>query len=220
MFDFTLSAEVVLWFAAASTALSCLAFLPYLRDTIQGSTQPQRASWLIWTVLSSISFASQVAEGATSSLWYAGIQSGGTALIFILAIWKGAGGYLNRRDGVILTLAAMGLGLWYATDSALWALGISISVSLLGGAVTVVKAYRNPQSETASCWLISFAAAICALGSVGTIDPVLMAYPAYLVLLNGAIICAMWLGRTLERPAPVLPLAAVRRTPNAARPSL
>ena len=52
--------------------LSVVAFLPYIRDTISGNTRPERASWLIWSVLSTISFFSQVYEGAGISLLFSG----------------------------------------------------------------------------------------------------------------------------------------------------
>ena len=198
-------AEARYFCAAVATCLSCIAFLPYLRDTILWRTSPQRSSWLIWGVLSSISFASQVSEGATSSLFYAGIQCGGTLVIFLFAISRGAGSYLRGRDGAVLAAATMGLVLWYLTDSAAWALGISCSISLLGGSVTVWKCYQNPESETVSFWVMSFMAAVMALGSVGAPDPVLLAYPAYLFILNAAILVAMVLGRVRTGAYAIVP---------------
>lgn len=68
------SAQVTSIFALLALLLSLLAFFSYIRDTIACRTQPQRASWLIWSVLSSIAFFTQVAEGATTSLWFIGAQ--------------------------------------------------------------------------------------------------------------------------------------------------
>ena len=102
----------------------------------------------------------------------------------------------------MLSLAGLGLALWAATDTAVYALAISITVSLLGGVVTVAKAYAAPHSETISMWLLSFVASAMALAAVGRVDPVLMAYPAYLLVLNGAIVLAILAGRA--KGAPVL----------------
>ena len=179
-----------------SGVLSTLAYLPYVVDTIKGRTQPQRASWLIWSALGSIAFFSQVYEGASSSLWFAGVQVTGTICIFLLSIRWGTGGFLNRRDCVVLMCAMAGLVLWYFTETAAYALAITISISLLGGSVTVLKAYRDPDSETLSTWLLSFIASACAIYSVGTLDWIILAYPLYLFTLNGAIVIAMLLGRT------------------------
>ncbi|MEM1151241.1 MAG: hypothetical protein AAGI03_11905 [Pseudomonadota bacterium] len=183
-----------------SAFLSIAAFAPYIRDTLFHGTRPLRASWLIWSVLSAISFTSQVSEGATMSLFYAGAQSGGTILIFLLAVRRGKGTYLRGRDGIVIAAACAGLIAWYATDSAAYALFISCGISLLAGSVTVAKAFAQPDSETMSCWVVSLLAAGFALMSVGRLDPILMAYPAYLIILNTAIVAAMVLGRAAQAP--------------------
>ncbi len=187
--------DVLIVLGIASAILSTLAFIPYMRDTIGGTTQPQRASWLIWAVLGSIAFCSQVYEGATISLWFAGVQVASTMIILVLSVRCGSGRFLGRSDYYILAMAAAGLVLWYFTDSAVYALGISIGISLLGGVATVVKAYQDPDSETLSTWLIALAASCCAVFSVGKLDWILMAYPLYLFTLYGSFVAAIVLGR-------------------------
>lgn len=181
-----------------SAALSTLAFLPYIRDTLARKTHPQRASWLVWSVLGSISFMSQIYEGAVQSLLFASAQVGGTILVFVLSLWLGVGGLLNRRDASVLAIAAVGLGLWFFTENAVYALGISIGISLLGGTLTVRKAYLAPWTETLSTWSFSFIAAAFALLAVGQFDPVLAAYPAYLFVLSGATSFAILAGRNRQ----------------------
>jgi len=201
VFEFTdLPVAVLIALGVASGILSTFAYVPYAIDTIAQRTQPQRASWLIWSVLGSIAFFSQVYEGASSSLWFAGVQVTGTISIFLLSIRLGIGGFLNRRDCFILLSAFAGLVLWYFTETAVYALAITISISLLGGSVTVLKAYRDPDSETMSTWFLSFIASTCAILSVGTFDWIILAYPLYLFTLNGAIVVAMLLGRMRGAP--------------------
>ncbi len=183
----------------ASGVLSCLAYLPYIRDTIKGQTQPQRASWLIWSVLGSISLVSQIYEGATSSLWFAGVQVTGTIIVFGLSVRSGLGKYLHKTDYAILLFASFGLLLWLFTENAAYALAISIGISLLGGTVTVTKAYQNPDSETLSTWVISLIASICAALSVGRVDWILLSYPLYLFTLYTAFVIAIVAGRTREQ---------------------
>ena len=194
-------ALVLIGLGILSGVLSTFAYLPYIRDTIAGRTQPQRASWLIWSVLGSIAFLSQVYEGAGSSLWFAGVQVSGTVAVFLLSIRLGVGGFLKRADCAVLAAAAFGLILWYFTEDAVYALAITITISLLGGGVTVAKAYLAPESETLATWFLSFVASACAMASVGAVEPVLLAYPAYLFALNGAIVAAILLGRTRLMPS-------------------
>lgn len=202
------SVEMPLLLGLTSGLLSTFAYLPYIVDTLTGRTQPQRASWLIWSVLGIIALSSQVYEGASDSLWFAGVQVSGTVIVFALSVWLGAGGFLNRNDALVLSVAGIGLVLWNFTDEAAYALAITITISLLGGAVTVAKAYRNPGSETLVTWLLSTIAAACAIVAVGQADWVILAYPLYLLALNGAIVLAILLGRLRRREAIAAPMAA------------
>ncbi len=186
-------------FGFLSGVLSCYAFVPYIIDTAALRTRPQRASWLIWSVLGLIAFFSQVYEGAGASLWFAGVQVSGTIIVFILSICCGVGCYLKRSDYAILIAAAIGLALWYYTENAAYALLITISISLLGGSVTVIKAFRDPDSETMTTWTFSLLASICALLSIGKVDLILMAYPFYLLTLYTAIVLAMLLGKLAQK---------------------
>lgn len=182
-------------YALYAAVLSSLAFLPYIIDTLRGGTRPQRASWLIWSILGSIAFFSQAFEGATHSLWFAGIQVSGTILVFAMSIRRGVGGFLTKGDRLVLCLAGGGLVAWYLTETAVYALMITISISILGGTVTICKAFKVPQSETMATWLLSFVASVCAILAVGRFDWVLLAYPLYLFALNGAIVLAIIAGR-------------------------
>ena len=193
------SLEMQLIFGIASGVLSIFAFVPYILDTIARRTEPQRASWLIWAVLGSIAFVSQVFEGATSSLWFAGVQVASTIIILVLSIWVGTGKFLGKTDYMILVAASIGLLLWYFTDNAAYALAITISISLLGGMATIVKAYRDPESETLITWVVSLVASVCAILSVGVVDPTLLAYPLYLFTLYLGFIVAIVLGRARDK---------------------
>ena len=146
-------------------------------------------------MLGSIAFISQVYEGATASLWFAGVQVSATIIIFTLSISVGSGRFLNKNDHIILLAASVGLVLWYFTETAVYSLAISISISLLGGLATMAKAYRAPESETLSTWVISLVASIFAIFSVGRLDPIILAYPFYLFTLSFALVAAILFGR-------------------------
>lgn len=190
---------VLITLGVLSAILSTVAFLPYITDTLSRRTQPQRASWLIWSVLGSIAFFSQSHEGATVSLLFAGVQVSFSIMIFCLSIWVGKGSFLQRTDYAILATAALGLVTWYFTNSAAYALAITISISLLGGVATISKAYRDPDSETIITWVLSLLASVCAILSVGKLDPVILAYPVYLFVLYLAFVTAILLGRAKRR---------------------
>jgi len=186
---------MLLIFGILSGLLSTAAYVPYIIDTLKKKTSPERASWLIWSTLGSIAFFSQVYEGATDSLWLAGVQVSGTIVVFLLSLKYGAGEYFSTKNKSIFIIAAGALVAWYYTESASYALAITIGISLLGGAITVQKAFQSPESETMSTWIVCLLASICAVLSVGKFDLIILAYPLYLLTLYGAIVVAMLLGR-------------------------
>ena len=186
-----------------SAVLSILAYLPYMRDIVRGNSHPQRASWLIWSLLSTLAFAAQYAEGATTSLWFAGAQVVGTVTIFLMSISHGKGPMLSRPDERVLWLAIIGLVIWYFTETAAYTLALTITISLLGGALTLVKAFCRPASETLMKWGTSGLAACCAIMAVGSADWMLLAYPLYIFTLNGMVVCAILCGRVAESRAVV-----------------
>jgi hypothetical protein len=66
--------------------------IPYVRDTVRGSTRPHRGTWLIWSVLAIVACLSQRADGASWSLIMAAAQAVLTGVIFLLSIRRGEGG--------------------------------------------------------------------------------------------------------------------------------
>lgn len=175
--------------------LSAAAFWPYIRDTLTGQTQPDRACWLIWAVLASISGASNLYEGAGPSLIFVGAQVLGTVIVFALSIPLGSGRFLCRVNGPVLLLAGAGLVSWAMMDTAAYALAISIGVSALGGVTTLRKAFLNPQSETLCAWVVLLIAALLGVYSMGSTEVLLLAYPLYLLVLYAGIVVALTAGR-------------------------
>lgn len=174
------------FFGLLAVACAAVQFIPYIYDTIKGRTRPQRVAWLIWFALGGVIFFSQLAKGASDSLWVTCVQMAGNLVIFILAIKRGYGSF-TKRDGMSLTLAAAGLALWAITKEPTVALLIAIFVDSIGAALVAVKAYHDPHGETLSTWVFSGLAGLCAAFAVGSFQkPILLAYPAY-VALNCAV---------------------------------
>ncbi|MEM7242968.1 MAG: hypothetical protein AAF429_12350 [Pseudomonadota bacterium] len=186
--------------ALTSVILTLVGYAPYIIDTITGRTSPQRASWLIWSVLGAIAVASLIYEEAGASLWFAVAQVGGTILIYILSFVFGSGTHLRKSDYRVLAAAAFGLVLWYFTEQAAYALAITITISLLGGMMTIKKAFLDPESETLSTWAIFLGASVLALASVDQAELIYYAYPAYLFTLYLGIVLAIFAGKAV-RPA-------------------
>lgn len=167
--------------------------VPYIRDIFRLKTKPERASWFIWTVLGFIAFFSQWAKGATDSLWLTGGQTLAVLIVVFLSIKYGTGGF-SRRDIFALIAAGFGLILWYLTSDAIFALAMVILVDSIGSLLTAIKVYGDPGSETLSTWVMSGTSGIFGALAVGSLNPVLLAYPIYIFVANYLIVGTKLLG--------------------------
>lgn len=179
--------------------LSAVCYVPYIRDIFKGTTKPERATWFIWSVLTTILLFAQLAKGATNSIWLTVVQALGVIIIFILSLRFGEGG-LQRRDLVALGAAGIGLAAWFVTKDAAIALWLTILIDFSGAVLTIIKAYREPETETQSTWILSSIAGIFGALAVGAFSLELLAFPVYVFLVNLAVFLAIRLGlRTTSR---------------------
>src|SRR5262249_33474456 len=139
-----------------------------------------------WTVLGSIAFFTQLSSGATWSLFLPGADTIATSLIFILSLHNGVGG-ISKRDYYALALAGIGLIFWYFTKEPLTALLITIGVDAIGSVLTLIKTFADPHSETFSSWLLASLGGLFAALAVGQLTFVLLVYPIYIFIANGAV---------------------------------
>jgi hypothetical protein len=115
-------------------------------------------------------------------------------LTFGLALRYGTGGY-TRRDGVVLAVSASGLLAWRLTHRPVLALVLVLAVDCLASSLTLVKAYRDPASETLSSYLLAALAGLLSLAAVGFHELNGFANALYIMLLNGTVACTIMLGQ-------------------------
>jgi hypothetical protein len=204
--------ELVVVLGLAAGLIGVLDTIPYVRDTLRGSTRPHRGTWLIWGVLAVVVSLSQYADGASWSLVMAAVQAVLTSLVFVLSIRRGEGG-LSRADITMIAIAGAGVIGWIAADEPLVATVCVVAADLIGAGLMVPKTYRDPHSETLVTFAFASLGGALAAGAVGAIDVSLLLYPVYYCVINGAIALLIW-ERRVTRAA-----AAAPRAPASLRPA-
>ncbi|HVU59280.1 MAG TPA: hypothetical protein VHC98_00345 [Candidatus Saccharimonadales bacterium] len=192
--------------AIAQVAIFCLAGPPYILDTIHGKTQPERATWFIWTVLGAIAFVSQVLLGASWSLVFTGLDTLGSLLVFLLSIRFGVGGW-TRLDKAALVVAAVGVCVSLLARQPIIAIVGVIVADVSGALLTVRKTFLHPGSETTVSWLLIGVGSLCGVLSVQRLDAALLLYPVYLCIVNWSVPLAQIAGRAYQRSRRIVPSA-------------
>lgn len=175
--------------------------IPYVRDTVRGSTRPHRGSWLIWGVLAIVACVAQLADGASWSALMTGTQAIVTGAVFLLAIRYGEGG-MSATDLSLIALAGGGLIGWLVAGEPSVAVGCVIAADLIGVAMITPKVQRDPHSETLSTYALASIGGALATGAVGMLDLSLIAYPAYYCLANAALAILIYRRRAAFREIP------------------
>lgn len=175
-----------------SGVFAAISYIPYIADILRRKAKPERASWLIWSILFIIVTIAQYFEGARYSLIFTLFDGIGAFTIFVLSIKFGVGG-LTKRDIRGLIAAAIGLLLWYLTSNPIFALILSIAVDGIAATLTVLKTFENPKSETYFMWSMVASAALLGMVAVGELNLGLLVYPFYIFLANFSVVVAKFI---------------------------
>ena len=181
-------------FGVLAGILQLVATAPYLRDILRGSTKPQRATWMIWTTLSLVVFASQWASGATWSLALTAGQALSCSAVFALAIRRGVGG-VSPVELALLGLAALGVVGWQIAGDPTVATCSVVAADLIAVALMLPKTYRQPGSETLATYTIGVVSTLFALVAVDSTAASLLIYPLYILAADAAVAAVIVLRR-------------------------
>lgn len=184
----------------AAGIISLAGFFPYAAAIVRRRARPNRATWLIWSVVSALLFASYDASVGGAARWVPLSDTVGTAAIAALSFRYGEGG-LGRFDLACLGLAILSAFAWMLTGSAEMALGMNVFVAVLGALPTVRKAHVDPASESLLTWCIFLAGNSLNLVAIEAWSVKSAAYPLY-----AALVAALVTGLLLRR-SPTLVVA-------------
>ncbi|MBI5469714.1 hypothetical protein HY968_00120 [Candidatus Kaiserbacteria bacterium] len=186
---------------AISIAISFLGTFHYVRDTIRGTTKPNRVTWFMWA-LAPIT-ASVVSYFSGGDMWSAlKVFSAGffPALVFAAsfynpqAYWK-----LGAFDLICGALSLAALLLWLGMSQTAFAIVLAIVGDLFASLPTFTKTLRRPDTETGFayiCYALSFIPSLLAL-SVWNFENA--AFQLYLVGLNVLLVLMVYRNRLFRR---------------------
>lgn len=167
--------------------VSLAGFIPYIRAIWLGRTRPSLSTWVIWTFVSFMLYASYRASGAEATLWARLSYVVGPAVIVLLALRTGTREW-GRIDLACLAASACAGIAWVLSGSPALTLALNIAVDCIGAVPTILKTCRDGESEDGTAWGLFLVGASCNLAAAERWDAATLAYPLYLFLI-AAIMC-------------------------------
>ena len=172
-------------FVIVGALLGLYGCIVYAVSTFRGETQPNRVSWLMWSIAPLIAFAAELAQGVGLASLYTLSAGLGPLIVLVSSIssrrayWK-----ISRLDIACGLLSALALVLWLVTRTGNVAIVFSILADLLAAAPTILKSYRFPSTEHSAPFAMGAVGAGITLLTVTTWNFATYAFPVYLCLCN------------------------------------
>jgi hypothetical protein len=172
-------------FVYLGAAIGVLGSSAYLRDTIRGTTQPNRVTWLLWALAPLLASAVELNSGVglrTLTTFTIGFMP---LLIFFASfhnpasVWK-----IGRLDYVCGALSVAGTLGWLVTRNGVVAIAAAIAADFLAGVPTLVKSWTHPESESVAAYLGAFCNSSILLLTVTDWTTAEVAFPIFIVCMS------------------------------------
>ncbi|HTM64149.1 MAG TPA: hypothetical protein VL360_06565 [Gammaproteobacteria bacterium] len=179
--------------------LAITGYVPYIYSILFGNTRPNRATWMIWTIVGGLLAFSYIAEGDQHSIWLPLGYFVGPLITAILSIRYGYAQW-TKLDTICIVAAVISIIPWILSSNASATLVINVIIDSTGAIPTLVKTYREPETEDLSGWIVFFIANTLQLFAISMWN-IAAIYPIYLFLLAGAMVVFIIKGKFKKNPA-------------------
>lgn len=166
--------------------LSLVGYVPYIISMLRGITKPNRATWVVWTIIGGLLAFSYIASGNRDSIWLPLGYFIGPFIIMILSIKYGYATW-TRVDSYCLVAALFSVIPWFLTHNAILTLLINIFIDAAGAIPTLIKTYYEPETEDFVAWFIFLIANTMQLFAIESWD-LSASYPVYLFFLASTMV--------------------------------
>ena len=169
-------------------------YIPYIRDTLKGTTKPHPFTYLIWALIGAITFVAQLVNSAGPGAWAMGIPVFFGIVIAALSIKKGER-TLTKSDWLCLTGALVAIIVWRLTNDAFYAVLIVILINTFAFIPTFGKAYRKPNEETASSYALGVLRSLISIPALLAFNAVTLLPIVHHILINAVFVAMLLIRR-------------------------
>lgn len=150
-----------------ASVLAIIGNVPYLMDVLRKKIQPHPYTWLVWSIVSGVTFSGQVIKGGGIGSIPTGIAEAFTIIIFVFSLRYGFKN-IQRRDTYFLIIALIGLIPWALTKDPTISVITVVSIDVVAFIPTLIKAWQYPKSENQILFIMNVLRHILTLFSLRT----------------------------------------------------
>lgn len=168
--------------------LNLIGSVTYVVHTLQGKARPNRVTWFLWSLAPLLAYGAMLSKGVSPVDGLMTFMVGfGPLMVFIASFinrksaWK-----ITQFDMICGILSFAGILLWLITQDGFFAIVFTIVADALALLPTLVKSWKDPESESYLVFMNGAISAGITLLAIKTYDFSHVAFPLYIF-----IVCAL-----------------------------
>ena len=170
-----------------SVLITVTSAIPYILDILKGTTRPNIASWITWTLLTLVATVAEIVAGEYVTAMFTSAAALETLLVVILGLKYGYAKY-SRFDAICQIGALSGFVFWFLFNSPAAAVIAVVTIDLVGALPTVRHSWLKPEEETWLTFAMAGIGGLLAIFALKTYNWTSLTYAVYIVLINAVIV--------------------------------
>ncbi len=175
--------EIKTLISIIAVVLVFLGYIPYLKDTIKGTTRPHVFSYFLWSLITLVVFGIQIKNGGGAGSYITLMLVFVIFTTFLLSLKNGKKD-IKKIDYLFLVLTLLAIGLWLIIKQPLLSIILLCTIDILAFVPTVRKSWVDPYSETLSLYTITAARHTLAVIALSEITVITALFPTTWIFAN------------------------------------
>jgi len=188
------------WLVVLSVFISCIGGYAYIRDTLKGTTKPNRVSWSLWALAPLIGTGAALAAGADIWVTIRTFLAGFIPLLVLFAsLWNRQSYWQTSAFDIGCgTLSLLAIVVWLALGIPAYAIPIAALGDFFAAFPTLIKAWKYPDTETGVIYLTSLISVLLVLPSIKVWNLENSSFQIYLIVVNIMLLIAVYRKRIFQ----------------------
>jgi hypothetical protein len=172
----------------------------YIRDTLRGTSKPNRVSWAMWALAPLIGTAGALSSGADMWATVRTFLAGFLPLLVFLSSFLNPKSYwkLTAFDLLCGACSFLAIVVWLVLDSPRYAILFAAIGDAFASLPTIRKAWHHPETETGVTYIASFVSVLLVLPSIPVWNIENSAFQIQLLLANAILLFVVYRKRLIS----------------------
>lgn len=165
----------------------------YIKDTLAGTTKPNRVTWLMWSIAPLIGTVAALAAQVTWAVLPV-FMAGFVPLLVFAASFKNKNAYwqLRKLDYLCGLFSLLALILWAITKEPVVAIALALASDGFAVVPTFIKSWTDPDTESSIAYSTGVFSALTGFAAVNNWNFSEYGWPIYLVIANASLLISIY----------------------------